>query len=104
MRPEDVPADLVEKGARAMWNAQTRQPWQQIDDGDEWPSWVDLATRDRLREKFRHGLAAVLPDYRKQVIEEVATAIERSDSRRFPGRGWDFQYAAALRNYAHEDE
>lgn len=72
MLSSDVPAELVEKAARAMWNAQTRQPWQQIDDGDEWPSWVDLATRDRLREKVRHALAAVLPEIQAQALEDAA--------------------------------
>lgn len=74
----DVPAALVEKAARAMWNAQIRQPWQQIDDGDEWPSWVDLATRDRLREKVRHALAAVLPEIQAQALRDALPIIEVS--------------------------
>lgn len=84
MRPEDVPADLVEKATKAMA-----------------PGYPPSRAQERAA---RSALAAVLPDHRKQVIEEAATAVERSNSRRFPGRGWDFQYAAALRNYAHEDE
>lgn len=69
MAAEDVDAALVEKAARAMWNAQTRQPWQQIDDGDEWPSWIDLVTRRRLREKVRHALAVVLPEVQAQAVK-----------------------------------
>lgn len=78
------PAELIEKAVEALRDAD--------DCGLD-----DSVVVERI-------FAAVLPDHRKQVIEEVATAIERPDSRRFPGRGWDYQYAAALRNYAHEDE
>lgn len=85
MTPAEVPDDLADKVSEAICLL-----------GAEEYSDPDLVARI--------ALAAVLPDHRKQVIEEVATAVERPDSRRFPGRGWDYQYAAALRNYAHEDE
>lgn len=84
MKAEDA---WVEKGARAMWNAQTRQPWQQVDDGDEWPSWVDLATRDRLREKFRHALAAVLPEIQAQALRDAADEMEAEYEERTTNSG-----------------
>ena len=95
--PAEAPDALVEKAAQAAhakivndWAVQP--PWEEISEG----------LRDRTRAVMRHALAAVLPEYRKRVIEEVATAVEQPDSRQFPspGRGWDFQYAAALRRYA----
>jgi hypothetical protein len=91
-----VTDEMVEAAARARISAQWGRP---VED-HEW-----AAVRSGIEEKWMAAaLAAVLPAHRKQVIEEVATAVERPDSRRFPGRGWDYQYAAALRNYAHEDE
>lgn len=88
MKPEEVPDDLVRAGDAAE------------------AAFMDArwGTSPDSEERVRAILAAALPAHRKQVIEEAATAVERPDSRRFPGRGWDYQYAAALRNYAHEDE
>src|SRR3546814_20896011 len=87
---------MVEKACRARISAQWGRP---VED-HEW-----AAVRSGVEEKWMaEALAAVLPDHRKQVIEEAATAVERQDSRQFPGRGWDFPSAAALRNYPHADE
>lgn len=112
MSPEEVPEALVQQAAAAAYamHYEEARAWNEAEyglplDPDDWPEWdpEDEHFSEMLREQ-RHALAAVFPVHRKQVIEEVATAVERQDSRRFPGRGWDYQYAAALRNYAHEDE
>jgi hypothetical protein len=58
---EHYTPETLEKGARALWDAQTRQKWQEVGD-DEWPSWVDLAARDRLRERARAVLDATADD------------------------------------------
>lgn len=58
MATDTTPA--IERAARARWNAATRQPWMRIEDSDEWPSWVDLPTRDRLREDTHVEVAAAL--------------------------------------------
>lgn len=102
-----VTDEIVEAACRARWDALDSQfTGYNGDVAHTWDALVSLfpTQADRARASERATLSAVLPDYRKQVIEEVAAAIERPNSRRFPGRGWDFQYAAALRNYAHEDE
>lgn len=86
--------DLSEAAARARISAQWGRP---VED-HEW-----AAVRSGIEEKWMAvALAAVLPLYRAEVLEEAAKAVERPDSRLFPGRGWDFQFAAALRNYAQE--
>src|SRR3546814_17175406 len=73
--------------------------WGRPVEDHEW-----AAVRSGVEEKWMaEALAAVLPDHRKQVTEEAATAVERQDPRQFHGRGGDFQAAAAPRNYAHED-
>src|SRR3546814_14787520 len=83
-----VTGEMVEKACRARISAQWGRP---VED-HEW-----AAVRSGVAEKWMaEALAAVLPDHRKQVIEEAATAVERQDSRQFPGRGWASQYAAAL--------
>lgn len=91
-----VTAEMVEAAARARISAQWGRP---VED-HEWS-----AVRSGVEEQWMAAaLAAVLPLYRVEVLEEAAKAIEWPYSRRFPERGWNYQYAAALRNYAHEDE
>jgi hypothetical protein len=68
---EHYTPETLEKGARALWDSQTRQPWQQVGD-DEWPSWVDLAARDRLRERARAVLDATAGDIAARALEEAA--------------------------------
>jgi hypothetical protein len=70
---ELITDEIVEAAARAMWNAQTLQPWQMLDDGDEWPSWVDLATRDRLRAKARSALEAAAALIAALALSQAAT-------------------------------
>src|SRR3546814_13312584 len=87
---------MVEKACRARISAQWGRP---VED-HEW-----AAVRSGVEEKWMaEALAAVLPDHRKQVIEEAATAVERQESRQFPGRAWDLQSAAERSKYARPGE
>lgn len=60
MKPEDVPADLVEKVVAMRWTHRSHEPT---------PKW--------LLEAIREDLAAVLPLYGATVLEEVRTEVVR---------------------------
>lgn len=68
MKPEDVPAEWVEKAARAMaddhhllWVYDDPQPFD--------PDWV-IEKRETWEHHARHALAAVLPDIQAQAWDE----------------------------------
>lgn len=59
------------------------------------------AHRQHVAEQIE---ATVFPLHRKIVLEAAAVAMVQADSRAFPGRGWDYQYAEALRRYSADTE
>lgn len=82
MRPEDVPAELVELAARAIWEHDTPAPEL------GWPHW-DVAVERAAnglwdlpkmvadtRDIARHALAAVLPLYGAEVRAQDAKTVE----------------------------
>lgn len=69
MRPEDVPAELVEKAARAVYAA---DPHLRLGVPIPWDD-LDRADIDELHQPARHALAAVLPDARYAAKLEAVT-------------------------------
>lgn len=69
MKAEDVPAELVEKAARARTSAQHGRPLHDA---------VWSAVRSRIEEVWiASALAAVLPEYAATVLEEAADVWQR---------------------------
>lgn len=80
MRADEVPAELVEAAARAMWSIPPQDP----DSALAWPSWDVAVERAEAglwdvpqmvadaRNLARHALAAVLPEYGATVLRDAA--------------------------------
>ncbi len=78
MRPEDVPDELVEKAARAVWEADSPAPEL------GWPHWDVAVERAEnglwdlpkmvadIRSMVRSALAAVLPEIQAQALRDEA--------------------------------
>lgn len=81
MKPEDVPAELVEKAARAMYASDPFLEHYGDDDGSMDPiawDWLDNPDRQEMLTAARHALAAVLPEYGARVLEDALPVIEVS--------------------------
>ena len=74
MKPEDVPAELVEKAARRMYAENPRviplRPGERTGQPIPWDG-LQLSEILRLREDARHALAAVLPEIQAQARKEA---------------------------------
>ena len=80
MTPDEVPADLVEKAARAIWEYDTPAPEL------GWPHWDVVVIRSDAdvlfaqlvadtRTMARHALAAVLPEIQAQALMDFADGL-----------------------------
>lgn len=94
MKPEDVPAALVEKAARAMREAHTRSRLVTTWEG------TTESVRDQWRNDARHALAAVLPEIQAQALRDAADRLHaRTDGVNREGtKGWPERHREV---YAH---
>lgn len=70
----------------------------------EWEMGETSNHRSRNLEQYRRHVAQqlaaeVLPEHRTALFADAAEQMRRSDSRAFPGRGWDYEFARALIAY-----
>lgn len=93
MTPAEVPDALVEKAARARWDAEpTTGLFKRYDD-------LDDHTRELLDNAERHALAAVLPEIRAQALNDAANDWQRGEWANAPRRANQVQERIANGQY-----